>query len=132
MFAAHHSLQAHHRYQLEVFFLFVIGLFFLLPYYVIIEDVLHNDIHSFQWYFFIPWATGYTLICLIKRNRIPKAERIAAKKYHLLYWIILGIALTLWYTSPLPLEKPVSLYYMYGIFTLFLADGYWNFTNTSS
>ncbi len=121
--------QTHHQYQLDIFLLFIVGLVLFLFYYIVIEDLLEKSIHTWQWLFFIPWALFYITFLLRKRNSIPKAERVTTSHQHIVYWSMLGIILSIWYSSSLSIEKPISLSYLYGIWTLFIADSYWSFTN---
>jgi hypothetical protein len=124
---SHATLQPHHKYQLEVIFLFIGGLFLFFPYYFLIEEIYFFNMDVWQWYFFWPWMTLYMLYSLRMRSKISRQERVAPLTRPLLYWIVLGIALAVMNTSSYAITPLLSVDLMYIIFTLFLADSYWDF-----
>ena len=126
-FEKHTDLEPHHKYQLEVLFLFVAGFFLFFPYYFLVEDVYFLNMDKLQWFFFWPWMLFYVVYSLKTRATIPKKEYISAHKRHMGYWILLGIALIWLQIRDVSLTPLYSLDIMYAIFSLFLADSYWDF-----
>ena len=126
MLKKHHHLNAHHRYQLEVIFLFVTGFFLFFPYYLLIDEYRLNML-DWQWFFFWPWIVFYVVYSLAIRKRIKKSERVSPLKRPIGHWVILGVILILLHIEPTKLENLQSLDLMFGVFTLFLADSYWAF-----
>lgn len=127
-FKKHKDLEPHHRYQLEVVLLFSASLLLLLPYYLIMEE-MRVDMHMWQWYFFWPWLIFYTLYSLRIRKKITLAERISPLKRPIVHWVLLGILMVLFHLQPDTLNHLKSVDLMFVIFSLFLADSYWDFKN---
>lgn len=124
----HYELQPHHKYQLEVVLLFVFGFFLYIPYHLLMEE-LGLELTVWQWYFFWPWMTFYALYTFNTRRKIKARERINPLKRPIGHWVLLGIALTALHLQPGDLEQLQSLDLMFAVFSLFLADSYWDFTN---
>lgn len=82
---------------------------------------------TYQWYFTLPWTTLYILWCLRIRNQIPAGERISPLKRPLGHWMLLGIALIAYQLEPVNLARYYSVDIPFAVFTLFLADSYWDF-----
>lgn len=80
-----------------------------------------------QWYFIIPWMIGYTFYCLKLRSKIRVYERISPQKRHIGYWILLGISIIMIHLEPTNLERIYAIDFAFIIFSLFLADSYWDF-----
>lgn len=80
-----------------------------------------------QWYFIIPWMTGYTFYCLKLRSKIKAYERISPQKRHIGYWILLGISIIMIHLEPTDLERIYAIDFAFIIFSIFLADSYWDF-----
>jgi len=125
-FKKHKDLEPHHRYQLEVIFLFFASLLLLLPYYLIMEEML-VDMHIWQWYFFWPWLIFYTIYSLKIRKDIKESERINPLKRPIIHWALLGIVIVLLHLQPSTLNRLQSVDLMFVIFSIFLADSYWDF-----
>ncbi len=123
---AHPSISAHQRYQLEVIFLFVAGFFLLFPYYMAIE-MLRLDTSMWQWVFFIPWMGFYIWYSLRTRNSVPANERQKPLKRAIGHWVLLGLAILLLHLQPRSLKDLYSFDLGFFIFSLFLADSYWDF-----
>jgi hypothetical protein len=126
MFISHHRLHEHHIYQLEVIFLFVFGFFLLIPYYLIIQEI-NLDLTIWQWYFVIPWMAFYCFYSLKQRGKIPNNERISPLKRPIGHWVLLGILLIAYHLQPIDYEQMYSIDIAFMIFSLFLADSYWDF-----
>ena len=122
----HHNLSAHHHYQMAVIFLFICGFFLFFPFYIFIETY-KLDISEWQWYFFIPWMIFYIAYCFKQRGKIGPGERIEPMKRPIMHWILLGITLLAMSLQPNDLEKMSSLNFSFIIFSMFVADGYWDF-----
>lgn len=123
---SHKHLHPHHIYQLEMIFLFVIGFFLFFTYFLVIEKY-NLDMTVYQWYFTLPWTLIYTAWGLKLRGRIPKGERISPLKRPIVHWILLGIAIIAYQLEPINLERYYSFDLTFIVFTLFLADSYWDF-----
>ncbi len=120
------SITPHQRYQLEVIFLYLLGFTLLFPYYFLIER-LQLDTHVWQWVFFVPWNIFYIAYSLGRRNKIPGIERVNPYKRHIGYWVMLGIALLAIHLEPTHLNDLYTFDLSFFIFTMFLADSYWDF-----
>lgn len=127
----HHQLQPRHKYQLEVIFLFVTGLFLFVPYYLILDE-FGLDKLKYQWYFFWPFMAFYIIYSLYTRNKIRDEEKINPYKRHLVYWMLLGLIIIFFQIQPNDLEKLQSIDISFLVFTLFLADSYWDFKKNKS
>ncbi|PIR75503.1 MAG: hypothetical protein CO030_00950 [Candidatus Magasanikbacteria bacterium CG_4_9_14_0_2_um_filter_42_11] len=123
---SHNELHPHHIYQLEVIFLFFIG-FCLFFAYFLIMDYCRVDMAVAQWYFVAPWTAVYTLWCLKLRTRIPTAERISPLKRPIIHWMLFGILLLAYQLQPVDLARLYSFDITFFVFTIFLADSYWDF-----
>ncbi len=126
MFKKHHHLTPLHRYQLEVVLLFIVGLFLYLP-YIGVLTIYGLDTHEWQWYFFWIWLIGYSMYSLYCRSQIPRSEAIDPTHRPLMHWILLGITLFVIHLQPINTAYFESLDLMFGVFSLFLADSYWDF-----
>jgi len=123
----HHNLELHHRYQLEVIFLFVSGFFLFFPYFILIEE-FGLELQVWQWYFFFPWMGFYVIYSLWMRSKITEKERIFPLKRPLVHWLLLGIFwFSFFHLRTENLEKSIAIDISFAIFTLFLADSYWDF-----
>lgn len=123
---SHRSLEPHHRYQLEVIFLFTFSLFLFLPFYLTLEEFSIN-IQTWQWAFFAPWLMFYGLYSMNMRRKIKPEERISPLKRPIGHWVMLGLAIVFFQIQPRTLNHIYSLDLMFFIFSLFLADSYWDF-----
>ena len=123
---AHHKLHPHHRYQLGVVFLFMAGVMLMFPFHLLVEEYA-LDMTVWQWYYVIPWMVFYTIYGLLLRRQITASERIQPQRRHILYWVLLGIALIAFHLRPLDLERPYAIDLVFALFTIFAADAYWDF-----
>lgn len=122
----HPGLSAHHRYQLEVIFLFAAGIFLFVPYYTLIQEY-QLDMQTWQWYFFFPWMAFYIIYSLKTRAKIPKGEEKSPLKRPIVHWVLLGIGIILLELQPTDLGKLRSIDLAFVILSIFVADGYWDF-----
>jgi len=81
----------------------------------------------YQWYFTIPWTAIFVAWGLTLRGKIPQGERITPLKRPIVHWVLLGIAIIAYQLEPVNLERYYSFDLTFVIFTLFLADSYWDF-----
>jgi hypothetical protein len=123
-----HHLHPHHIYQLEIIFLFAVGVFLLFPFYLIVEEY-RLDMTMWQWYFMIPWMSFFTIYSLRERNKIPAEERINPLKRPIVHWVLLGIGIVFIHIQPIDYERIYSIDIAFSIFSIFLADSYWDFRN---
>ena len=126
IFSNYKILSPHHHYQMTVILLFVFGFFLIIPFYEILK-LLNLNIQEWQWYFFIPWMSFYSIYSLMQRSKISNKEKKKPLKKPIIHWIILGVILIFLHIQPTNLENFYSLDIAFIIFTLFLADSYWDF-----
>jgi len=124
----HENFPQHHHYQIAVIFLFVFGVFLFVPYYLLVNE-FNLNMNDYQWYFFVPFLIVYIVYCLKERNKIGPEERVIPLRRPIGHWILLGITLIAFHLQPQDdyLEKIQALDISFAIFSLFLADGYWDF-----
>lgn len=122
----HSNFSPHHHYQLTVIFLFIFGFFLFFPFYLIIKNFA-LDGQTWQWYFFFPWMIFYIIYCLKQRNKIGPEEQISPLKRPIMHWILLGLSILILQLQPNDLKNYYTVDYAFIIFSIFLADGYWDF-----
>lgn len=114
------------KYQLDIIFLFfalliIIGLVFLgLSYF-------GQDPHNFEWYTAGPLVVLYFAYVWEIRNKIKLPERRKLTGKTLIYWIALGIILFANFSAPISAKEYLTVNILFIIFTLLLADSYWDF-----
>ncbi len=114
------------KYQLDIIFLFfalliIIGLvFFGLSYF-------GEDPHNFEWYTAGPLIILYFAYIWEIRNKVNIYERRSVTGKTLVYWIALGIALFADFNAPISAQEYLTVNLLFIIFTLLLADSYWDF-----
>ncbi len=115
-----------HKYQLVIVLMFICGFILLFPYYVFLLQY-KLEIAQWQWYFLIPWSLIFIVYGLYARSKIPRRAFSNIKKHHILHWIVLGLLLLLFQISlPTNMERMYGLNIVFYIFTIFLADSYWD------
>lgn len=120
-------LNPHHHYQMEVALWFIIYFFGFLIFYVY-TDKWDLDINTYQWFFFFPLIIIYILNNFRLRNKISPEHRVNPTRRPILHWIMLGISCIMLYTNSIHLEhRPESIILAFIIFSIFFADGYWDF-----
>ncbi len=77
----------------------------------------------------MPFLIFYTVYCLKERSKIGPEERVSPLKRPIGHWVLLGIMLIAFHLQPQDdyLEKIQALNIAFAVFSLFLADGYWDF-----
>lgn len=116
------------QYQLEIVFLFVLLLSFLWVYFLLLQ-YFGADPHDYEWFVGLPVIGFYLVFHLKKRDSISLSDRRALTAKSLVYWIILGITMFVSYATPIPAKDYWSINVLFILFTLFLADSYWDFKN---
>jgi len=114
------------RYQLDIIFLFVAFIIITGLSFFAIEKLGHNP-DSYQWYIGIPLMALYTVYLLSIREKICIADRRSITAKSLIYWVILGITIVALYAKPISAQQFWSINLFFIIFTLMLADSYWDF-----
>lgn len=114
------------QYQLDIIFLFFA--------FSIIIGVAFNsltrfnaDPHDYEWFIAGPIIILYFLYLWQIREKINLSDRRKMTGKSLLYWIVLGITLIMSYSSPISVKEYWSINVLFIIFTLLLADSYWDF-----
>ncbi len=114
------------HYQLDIIFLFfALGVLLWLSLYGLGRLGLSPD--RYQWYLGGPVIVYYTLHLWHIRRNIRAADRREVTTKTLIYWIALGSILFASYQAPLPAARFWSFDLLFIIFTLHLADSYWDF-----
>ncbi len=118
------------KYQLDIIFLFVALLIFIMLFFYFIA-YFGQDPHRFQWYVAGPLLILYAVYIWEIRNKINISERRCLTNKTLTLWILLGIGLFAIFDQPIPAKEYLSLDVLFILFTLFLADSYWDFKKIS-
>ena len=119
-------MQLLRRYQLDIIFYFfalfiIIGLIF----YELLR--LGKDPHDYEWLIVFPLVALSTIHLWQIRQKISLADRRALTGKTFVYWLLLSITLFASYQSPIAANDYWSINAMFIIFTLMLADSYWDF-----
>ncbi len=114
------------KYQLDIIFLFFALLIITWVGFYIIKN-LGADPHVYEWYLMAPFVVFYTIYLLSIRDKIKIDDRRAHTTKSMIYWIFLGIMLVMSYSTPIEARDFMSINVLFVVFTLFLADSYWDF-----
>lgn len=114
------------QYQLDIIFLFFALILILWSFFYGLK-YLGADPHDYEWYAAGPLLIFYLIYILRIRDKIELSDRRNMTTKSLIYWILLGISLFTSYTTPVPARDYWSLNVLYLLFSLFLADSYWDF-----
>lgn len=118
------------KYQLDIIFLFIAILVFIgLVFYGL--SYFGEDPHNFEWYTAGPLIILYFAYVWEIRSKINISERRKLTGKTLTYWIVLGIIIFTNFDSPLPARQYITIDILFIIFTLLLADSYWDFKKLS-
>ena len=118
------------KYQLDIIFLFFALLIFIGLIFFGLE-YFGEDPHRFEWLMVGPLILLYFAYCWEIRGKIQLSERRNITAKSLFYWIALGITIFSSYTEPLGVKDYLSINILFIIFTLLLADSYWDFKKIS-
>jgi hypothetical protein len=118
------------KYQLDIIFLFFallvfVGLFFYGLTY------LSEDPHNYEWFAVGPLIILYLAYILEIRNKINISQRRSLTAKTMVYWIALGIAIFANFNDPISAREYMTINILFTVFTLFLADSYWDFKKIS-
>ena len=113
------------RYQLDIIFLFfalivIVGLFFYLL------EWFGVDPHDYEWFIALPLMVIYYFYLMSIRNKIDIADRRRLTGKSLIYWLMLGLTIILEYQTPISARDYWSVNLFFLIFTILLADSYWD------
>ena len=114
------------RYQLDIIFLFFAFGVIMRVSFVTLQG-LGIDPHGIEWYIAGPLIALYAAYLGDIRGRISLADRRQLTGKSLAYWIALGIVVSITYSQPLAANEYWSMDILLLLFTLFLADSYWDF-----
>lgn len=124
-----HGVSPLHRYQLGVLFVYLAS-FLVFAFAFSLFEYIGWNAGRMLWYVVAFWAVGYTGYCLRLRDAVENSKRISPLKRPIGHWIILGLALV--YLHVVQESEAQRLYpsvnASFMIFSLFLADSYWDFT----
>lgn len=118
------------QYQLDIIFLFFAFILIIWSYFYGLE-YLGADPHNFEWLVSLPLIAIYFFYLFHLRSRIELSSRRKATAKTMVYWIALGVSLFLTYSTPVAARDFWSIRVFFIIFTLFLADSYWDFSKTT-
>jgi hypothetical protein len=118
------------QYQLDIIFLFFALILIIWSYFYGLE-YLGSDPHDFEWLVALPLMAIYLIYLFHLRSRIELSSRRKPTTKTMVYWIALGISMVLTYSTPVAARDFWSIRAFFIIFTLFLADSYWDFSSTT-
>ncbi len=114
------------KYQLDIIFLFFALLIIIWLAFYFIENTGANP-GAYEWYVAGPLIIFYTFYLWKIRTRVSLDDRRAHTTKSMIYWILLGIMLVMSYSTPIEARDYWTINILFVIFTLFLADSYWDF-----
>jgi len=118
------------KYQLDIIFLFFAFIIIVWSAFYAVQ-YFGYDPHSYEWYIVMPFLIFYSVRLLIIRRKIRLADRRRLTGKTMFYWIIMGITLFASYDTPISAKEYWSINVLFVIFTLLLADSYWDFKEIS-
>ncbi len=116
------------QYQLDIIFLFFAFILILWSYFYGLK-YLGADPHDFEWMVALPLIAIYFFYLFRLRGHIKLADRRKLTTQTMIYWIALGISMVLTYSTPVAARDYLSIRIFFILFTLFLADSYWDFSS---
>ena len=114
------------KYQLDIIFLFF-ALFIIIGLLFFGLASFGKDPHNFQWYTAGPLIFLYLAYVWEIRNKINISERRNITGKTLVYWIALGIIIFTNFSDPISVREYITVDILFIVFTLLLADSYWDF-----
>ena len=118
------------KYQLDIIFLFFALLLILnLLFYGL--KFLGADPRLYEWYVGGPLIIFYAVYLWGIRQKINIGDRRALTPKTTIYWFVLSVILFLSADGPLPAREYWTIQTMFIIFTILLADSYWDFKKLS-
>ncbi len=125
-FPIKYCMQILRKYQLDIIFLFFALILIMWSYFYGLK-YLGVDPHRYEWLVAGPLLFFYIVYIYKIRNQVAIVDRRNLTTKSLIYWIMLGVSLFSTYTTPIPAKDYWSLNALFFVFTLFLADSYWDF-----
>ena len=119
-------MQILRKYQLDIIFLFLALILIMWSYFYALQ-YLGVDPHRYEWMVAGPLLFFYIAYIYKIRNLVSIVDRRNLTTKSLIYWILLGVSLFSTYTTPIPAKDYWSFNALFFIFTIFLADSYWDF-----
>ncbi|PIT87888.1 MAG: hypothetical protein COU31_00505 [Candidatus Magasanikbacteria bacterium CG10_big_fil_rev_8_21_14_0_10_40_10] len=118
------------KYQLDIIFMFFSLICLIwLSYYLL--KYFGADPHDYEWFVAGPLILLYTIYLLNIRKKIQLSDRRALNGKTLIYWSLLGISIFAGYNNPISVRDYWTINLFFLVFTLFLADSYWDFRKIS-
>ncbi|OGH88478.1 MAG: hypothetical protein A3J93_04410 [Candidatus Magasanikbacteria bacterium RIFOXYC2_FULL_42_28] len=118
------------KYQLDIVFLFFALTILLWAFFYALE-YFGVDPRDYEWYVAGPLLIFYGVFIWQIRGKISIADRRALTTKSMLYWITLGVIMFLTFDTPVSAIDFWSVRVFFIIFTLLLADSYWDFKKIS-
>lgn len=118
------------KYQLDVIFLFFAVLILIWIGFYLLKNYGINP-HEYEWYIAGPLILFYLIHLWKIRASISLADRRAHTTKSMIYWIALGVMIFMSYSTPIEARDYWSINVLFIIFTLLLADSYWDFKKVS-
>lgn len=119
-------MQILRKYQLDIIFLFFALILIMWSYFYGLK-YLGVDPHRYEWLVAGPLLFFYIAYIFKIRSQVAIVDRRNLTTKSLVYWITLGVSSFSTYTTPIPAKDYWSLNALFLVFTLFLADSYWDF-----
>lgn len=119
-------MQLLRKYQLDIIFLFfsISALVWTIFFFIQFGGA---DPHDYEWVISAPLLFFYFIILWRIREKISQHDHRALTGRTTLYWVALGLIFFLSYASPVPASSYLSFEIIFIVFTIFLADSYWDF-----
>ena len=118
------------KYQLDIIFLFFALILIVWSIFYALQH-FGADPHDYEWYVVAPLLFFYTAHLFGVRKQIKLADRRRLTNKSLIYWIIMGITLFASYNTQIAAKEYWSINALFVVFTLLLADSYWDFKEIS-
>lgn len=115
------------KYQVDIIFLYFSLMFLSWVLFYLIQEYFNTDPHEVEWYINGPLLLYYVVYLWQTRDHIKLADRRRLTSRTLFYWLILGIVLFATNYTPVVVDEYLSSKLFFIVFTVFLADSYWDF-----
>ncbi len=119
-------MQILRKYQLDIIFLFLV-LAAIDAITLSSLKFIDQDFHQLEWIITLPLMLLFVVWLSNIRAKIQLSERRRLTGKTLFYWIVLGIIIFINSSTPVSVRNFESTKIFFIIFTLFLADSYWDF-----
>lgn len=115
------------KYQVDIIFLYFALMTLIWVMFFLIQEYMGADPHRYEWFVNGPLLLYYMAYLYQVRAKINIADRRRLTAKTLFYWLALGIILFATHLTPISVKQYWSLEIFFIVFTLFLADSYWDF-----